>query len=478
MSDAKHINESELDELLREFSLDTNADTMTEAEAQFILSQNYDAKIDAQKEKAVIDKLIQFNKPGGNSTWFFLAGIIGLAALFIYYIYPAKKDLQSENAKTTAKEQHTNDPARIAADKERTATIVHVKRNDTFGKEYFMPMVATSDTNRKMISTYNPPEVEADLAIVPLLIEKDKLSYNKIKEQMLRRIIKNDKGLYTHVPAYKVWYKGKTIVLDGFTIRNVCVTNLEYKTFLADLLAQNRQSDYLSAQIRTDNWIKQDYVSLANSYFQEEMYNDFPAVNVSRKGAELFCKWMEEELKSYVFKNKLKFPDLKIRLPYDKEAIFAAREGYSKISFGEGYNTIYDESEGFVDHQFTKRVELGKKRVKRIDTLYDIFDTNKYGWKEKELTDFFAGGNKYYRNIPGDSIYAERMKVLSKIGRVSEMILQKDPDQVWLGGQTWKTKAEYLKLESDFKNDGSSPFVGFRIVVIDPNDPEYKNPFW
>ena len=36
----------------------------------------------------------------------------------------------------------------------------------------------------------------------------------------------------------------------------------------------------------------------------------------------------------------------------------------------------------------------------------------------------------------------------------------------------------YLKLEQEFKSISSSPFVGFRIIVINPNDPEYKNPFW
>jgi hypothetical protein len=478
MSDARPINENDLDELLRECALDTNSEVINEAEARFVFSQNYEATIDPKKEKELLEKLIQFKKPEGNLKWFLIVGLIGLIAVQLYYLNSSKNALQKEDAGTPAKEQLESNSVKKTSDTKRTATIVHVRRNDTFGREYFIPTIATSDTNSKAITHYNSPEVEADLAIVPLLVEKDKLSYNKIKEQMLRRIIRNDKELYTHVPAYKVWYRGKNIILDGFTIRNVCITNLEYKAFLADLLAQKRQSDYLNAQVRTDNWIKQDYLSLANAYYQDEIYNDFPVVNVSRKGAELFCKWLEEELKLYALANKIKLPELKIRLPFDKETIFAAREGYSKISFAQGYNTIYDESEGLVDHQFTKRVELGKKRVKRVDTLYDIFETNKFGWKEKELIAFFAGGNKYYRNIPGDSIYAERMKVLSKIGRVSEMILQKDPDQVWLAGQTWKTKAEYLKLESEFKTQGSSPFVGFRIVVIDPNDPEYKNPFW
>ena len=42
-----------------------------------------------------------------------------------------------------------------------------------------------------------------------------------------------------------------------------------------------------------------------------------------------------------------KTKSLKIRLPYDEEWIFAALEGYAKIAFEKGYNTIYDETSIF-----------------------------------------------------------------------------------------------------------------------------------
>jgi hypothetical protein len=483
MQENKNINEFELDELLRELSLDENSEIVNETEASFILSQEYPVEIDADKEMEVLNKLWKDTGNSDNSkSWTTIFLIITLIALLLYAFLRdsgiSKGNLKiAENAINEVNKKNAS-KHNILKTTNTTSSIVHVKQNDTFGREKFISMIAYSDSTK--YSEPHPPttEIEIDHYTIPKLLEKDKLLYQKIKEQMLRRIIKSDKGLYTHVPSYKLIYKGVNTILDAFSVRNVCITNLEYKTFLADLLIQKRSSDYLNAQIKTENWIKQDYNSLANVYFQDEKYNDFPVVNVNRKGAELFCDWLQEELKLYVMKNNLKFPDLKIRLPYDNEAIFAAREGYAKISFEEGYNTIYDECEGLVDHTFTKRAQLAKKRVKRMDTLYSVFVTNKYWWKEKEILDFYSQGNKYYRNIPGDSIFSDRMKVLTKIGRVSEMVMQKNSDNTWLSGQTWKTKAEYLKLESEFKLNKSSPFVGFRVVLIDPNDPEYKNPFW
>jgi len=114
----------------------------------------------------------------------------------------------------------------------------------------------------------------------------------------------------------------------------------------------------------------------------------------------------------------------------------------------------------------------------RVDTMYAQFTTNHYGWTEKEINEFFEKGSKYYVNASADTIYADRMKVLGKIGRVSEMTGQRAGSKIWLSGQSWNIKADYMKLDKEFNNDLYSPFVGFRIVLIDPGDPEYKNPFW
>jgi hypothetical protein len=284
--------------------------------------------------------------------------------------------------------------------------------------------------------------------------------------------------LYTKIPAFETDYAGKSIVLDAFTIRNVGITNLEYKTFLADLLAQNKNEDYLTCKVLNENWKEQGFTNLANAYFQNEKYNDFPVVNISYEAAKLFCKWLEDEIKIYTKQNGLKANALKIRLPYDEEWIFAAREGYAKIAFEKGYNTIYDETSRLVSKSFTNRVELVKKRVKRLDTLYSIFTTNRYGWSEKQTLNFFELGFNYYKTVTNDTIYIDRMKVLGKIGHVSEMVPQKNTDRIWLSGLSWKNKEDYQKLEQDFNTNTCSPFVGFRIVVVNPNDPEYKKPFW
>lgn len=486
MTNKGPINETELDALLQDLYLEENANVPNENMANFVLDLDYPVTPDSKKENELITRLQ--NKPGGfgSNTFYAYLLVIGVAMLALFYFYSQKGKITdthsniSQQATTSSNnELQSNgivtDQGFIADNSSNSG----LKVVDTFGhpKNAAMPLKADTSTivKIKVQAIQKPVENEKS---VPYLTEKDKLKYKYIKGQIILNLIKFNKGLYTKIPAYKTDYAGKAIILDAFTIRNVGITNLEYKTFLADLLAQNRNEDYLKCRVMNENWTRQCYYNLADIYFQDAAYNDFPVVNVSYDAAKLFCKWLEEETRLYMLQNNIKLRPLQVRLPYDEEWVFAAREGYAKIAFEKGYNTIYDEAVGLVNKSFTNRVELVKKRVERVDTLYGLYSTNRYGWSEKDMADFFEVGLNCYKLAPQDTIYVERMKVLGKIGHVSEMIPQKNSGRLWLSGLSWKNKEEYQKLENEFKTNGSSPFVGFRVVVINPNDPEYKKPFW
>lgn len=171
-------------------------------------------------------------------------------------------------------------------------------------------------------------------------------------------------------------------MIDGFAMRNMAVSNLEYKAFLADLISQNRTSDYFKAQVLSETWSKYHCDQIASSYFQNETYNDFPVVNVSYEGAVLFCKWLQEELEIYTIQHHIKNNGIQIRLPYCEEWICAARDGYAKISYEKGYHTMYDITEGLVDKSFANRQEKIRHKNQQSDSLYDTFTTNYYGTKQ------------------------------------------------------------------------------------------------
>src|SRR5207247_255655 len=96
-----------------------------------------------------------------------------------------------------------------------------------------------------------------------------------------------------------------------------------------------------------------------------------------------------------------------------------------------------------------KRIKFTRESVKRKDTMYSISSVNHYGWNEKDLSELYNKGFKYYSTFPVDTIYPERMKIFGKMGHVSEIVNEKRSGRVWYIGTSWKSKEDYLKLQNE-----------------------------
>lgn len=176
-------------------------------------------------------------------------------------------------------------------------------------------------------------------------------SNNKQKHIMLRELaryrrmpaINNiDNRKYPRVYWHKLVKDGKSSSINAtgsFHIQKTEVSNLEYRTFLFDLLIQNRKEEFLIAKPDQAMWVK-EYPNAFNkpmqeNYFSHPAYDDYPAVGMSRKGAELYCNWLTEE------RNKLnpeKYGTLlnKVRLPTVKEWEQAAKGMKDKTPYPWG----------------------------------------------------------------------------------------------------------------------------------------------
>lgn len=484
MTEKDHINESELDALLNQLYLDEHT-PISDEEAEFVMAQDYGLVPEPAKEQALLKRL----QKGKGGAWFPLLGIVVVCVLSLAALwYGSQPNTRSakEEAKVNHKGAGTVEVQMPVSENDRgPAASNSLPMPDTSWREPFgrMPVPARQPED----SAAQMPKVAINEYLrdtgavpypLPVLSDAEKRSYRRVKEQMLQKLVSLDKSLYTKVPPDRVRYKGESVILEPFTIRNLSISNLEYKTFLADLLMQQRRAEYLEAMVAPGNWAGYNAPGLANTYLQDERYNDFPVVNVSIAGARLFCKWLEEEAAMYVQQHKLKEKHLKLRLPTDKEWIYLAWTGYAKVPYTEAYTTLFDQGEGLVDGSFPKRMEQVKRRARQKDTLYDILAVNKYGWTEKEILQFIERAFAAYRATPADTIYPERMKLFSKYGSVSELTQQSGTGHYWLSGKLWKDRQAYLVQKEAFDRQGASPFVGFRVVVTNDADPEYKNPFW
>lgn len=482
MSNLNNISEQQLDLLLNEVYLEVNAINVNEQEADFVFNKNYDVSINPNKEKECLSKLYAHATTQKTNWWtYILILTLVLTISILLYVYFQHQEVSVNNTnnikQTINSTNNQNSQTKNQSLLEDEHSVL-TKTRDTFPKTKHLILLPIADSlifNGVPESKAIKQNIEQS---VPYLTPKDKINYATIKQQLLRNLSLMHKNFYTKIPASKLSYAGKPTIIDAFAMRNMCVSNLEYKVFLADLISQNRTEDYFKAQVFSETWSKYQCHQIAEHYFQDEAYNDFPVVNITQDGAMLFCKWLQEEFELYTIQNHLKNAGIKIRLPYSEEWISTARDGYAKIVYENGYHTLYDGSESLVDKAFANRQEKIRRKNKVTDSLYQYMLTNHYGSEEASIKRSLNKALSYYPYLEKDTLNPSKMKVMNKLFKVSEIVVQKNPSKHWLSGQTWKNKNEYVKFEQEFKTYTCSPFVGFRFVVINPTDPEYKNPFW
>jgi hypothetical protein len=481
MKNKKAIEEEQLDKLLNDLFIEENSIKADEASVRFIFEQEYAVTIDKRKEKQLLDKLNKKGNKGNN--WVYYTIIIFTAIIGIgYFINSAKKTKTDPNNHSSDK--ITSENIVRSSNKRDTLVLTEVQKlkpylpNQVFMLNKNQELV--QEATRNDVATYYPI-AEKTLSITAFFnpSEKEYLLYAEVKKRMLEKIATIDKGLYSAIEEGKITYKNKEAIIDPFILRNQAITNLEYKVFLAALIKNGQMLEYAKATVKSDVWKNYSHAKLAVDYFTDSKYNDFPIVNISAEGAILFCNWLEKEINLFSQQNKSKSTSIRIRLPFDTEWIFATRRGYVHLPDCGGYNTIYDKTENIVDDNYIKRIALIKKRDKnKITELDQVFATNRYGLSENEVLQLFAQGTASKSKLVSDSLYPSKMDVYSKVAHVSEIIYSQGTTNTVIIGSCWKSKQEYLQMENEFKNASASPYVGFRIVLLNDNKASYKSPFW
>ncbi|MCU0431950.1 MAG: formylglycine-generating enzyme family protein [Bacteroidia bacterium] len=170
---------------------------------------------------------------------------------------------------------------------------------------------------------------------IPVLTDAQIKQTAKDKLKIMREV-SSKRSTYVTIPAGSTSVNNTRVSLKSFNIKGAEVTNFEYRTFLHDLLVQHRTDDYLAAKPVSNGWTKAGVPEYEAVYFSSPAYNEFPAVNMSRKGAELFCEWMTSEFRKAVASGKIKWNKgikPQFRLPNESEWIYAARASSTNATY-------------------------------------------------------------------------------------------------------------------------------------------------
>jgi formylglycine-generating enzyme required for sulfatase activity len=257
----------------------------------------------------------------------------------------------------------------------------------------------------------------------------------------------NFKKDYVYIPSGTFEFEEKDVSVAAFYMLTTEVTNKQYREFILDLKIQRKRADYLIAvpdtmQWKSKNTYNEPYVEY---YFQHPAYDNYPVVNVTKAGAELYSIWLTKKMRSKY--PKLNFNDF--RLPSKEEWVYAAKGGlkHSPYPWGGPQTT---NSEGDVlanylivgDRNITKD-EKGKLQITKKNYQYNHV--------RNEGVDILAPSKSYWYNNYG---------LYNMAGNAAELVAR---DTVAMGG-SWRSPGFDIQVTSEVSAIEAKPTIGFRVV--------------
>lgn len=233
-------------------------------------------------------------------------------------------------------------------------------------------------------------------------------------------------------------YIGDTLMPE-FYISAIEVTNKQYRDFINDLIDSGATEKLRIAMVDSSQWASIIPLSkpLANFYFQNKAYDDYPVVNVSKRGAELYCEWLTEKYNS-TSKQKARFT-----LPTENQWTYAAKGGNPKAIYPWTGNSLTFEKKGKWHGSRMCNYFAGKNFA--ADTIT----------KKNDTVDITSSSRSFMPNT---------FDIYNMGGNVAEMI----SDQNYTKGGSYLSSADYLLISAHEDADLSHgwPTIGFRPVMV------------
>ncbi len=207
-------------------------------------------------------------------------------------------------------------------------------------------------------------------------------------------------------------------------------TNAQYQAFLTSLMHDQRMEEYQVAQIQPFD-SGDSIPPLPTNYHTDKRFAEYPVVNISYRGAIMFCNWLTTQYNST---QRGKFRKVKFRLPTEEEWMLAAHCGNPE--------TVYPW-EGI-----SLKDERGDYRAN--------FNTGEDAYIEAD-----SSQNQEIPIRPVISYSPNSLGLYNMAGNVSEMTAT---EGVCKGG-SWRDSEKAMRIDSNGSCYSASPYVGFRYFM-------------
>ena len=198
------------------------------------------------------------------------------------------------------------------------------------------------------------------------------------------------------------------------------------------------------AKVDTSNWISNNRYCepLVEYYFQHPAYANYPVVNISYEGAQLFCTWLTKKYNSYP---KRKFEEVLIRLPTKEEWQKAAIGTLTHVPYPWGGIYIVGECN-------FNRIYQASIHYDKVNDKYVLPKPNKHSiGLDKDLS----------VTCPVDKYKGNSIDIYNISGNVAEMIQEKG---VCCGGG-WRSCGYDVRIKSVEKYSRTDIDLGFRYFI-------------
>lgn len=382
---------------------------------------------------------------------------IGTAAFFLF---------QPTANKTIAKHEEQTLPT--------TAPKKEIVSNETHSSSFTHPAQPTTKSTKQLVvslvleplielskqleqeieiqapNTYfNNYQVNDDLPL-PKLTEKEIVWAQKMKKQLLKSINKRDKKDWAYVPSGTFPFKESTVSCQSLFMLKYEVTNEQYLAFIYDLIIQERKADFQVAKPNQGLWTSflKHATKFETHYFSHPVYQDYPVVNITVAGAQLFCDWLNAEYKKAYPKESDAINA--VRLPQEAEWVMVASAigKYSKFPWQGEY---FRNAQGSVMANFVRT---------DLDPITDTIEIQSF--------DLTAPSKSYWPNDFGIYNLAGNVAEWVQVSTINNGLqTAATPISFRTIGGSFRNTEEFLRIHAKdpFEGVSAAPAIGFRIVM-------------
>ncbi|MES2588775.1 MAG: SUMF1/EgtB/PvdO family nonheme iron enzyme [Bacteroidota bacterium] len=422
-----------------------------------------------------------------------MSTIVGLTALIISLFYVQnqevtfsdikKEKIENSNQKTSLNQNQIKKTKEKVEGKvsRNEKKVIENQNSSVFLKpiidSYDELLVSENNSINGSFQNYFYGQKVNEEYIFPKLTEEEIEKTKKQKKRMLKALAKMDRDYYSYIPSGSFEYLREMISVQGFFMQKTEVSNLEYRTYLFDLLINGKKEEFLKAKPDQQAWkiaLRDSAQYMIDNYFSNVRFDNYPVNNISREGAELYCKWLTQELIVYVGeKDAVKYNDM--RIPTRQEWVKAASNEGKQLPYAFSDSNLYDKKLNYFKANFNLKNFNYPKMVK--DENYkknqDFYPAVKFFSNNKSKTPYTWD----YKVICND------LKLYNLSGNVAEMVVvvannlvkvddgmtsQKPNSQHGTAGGGWMNSAEGIKINAPDNHPNvteAHPNIGFRVVM-------------